>query len=160
MTFSLDLTSNACLISSFCRCSFGSGEEDGEESFDDSDARRKLAEYQGSTAASASVNSERQANNRDGLTDSEEDGAPQDEQHQAVEAAAAAAAAAGLSPYIQNGQVRSAIGGLNVPSLIQWSVNGLFSSGHSLPVGGFRFPLLVSFLDSLPTVTANMIGGK
>ncbi|XP_068701936.1 pericentriolar material 1 protein-like isoform X2 [Montipora foliosa] len=85
--------------------SFGSGEEDGEESFDDSDARRKLAEYQGSTAASASVNSERQANNRDGLTDSEEDGAPQDEQHQAVEAAAAAAAAAGLSPYIQNGQV-------------------------------------------------------
>lgn len=84
--------------------SFGSGEEDGEESFDDSDARRKLEEYQGSTAASASANRD-QGSNRDGPSDSDENGAPQDEQHQAVEAAAEAAAAAGVSPYLQNGQI-------------------------------------------------------
>ncbi|KAK2563645.1 Pericentriolar material 1 protein [Acropora cervicornis] len=86
--------------------SFGSGEEDGEESFDDSEARRKLEEYQGSTAASASVNSDRQASSRDeSHSGSEEDKAPQDEQRQAVEAAAEAAAAAGLTPYMHNGQV-------------------------------------------------------
>ena len=85
-------------------CSFGSGEEDGEESFDDSDARRKLEEYKGSTAASASANRD-QGNNRDGPSDSDENGAPQDEQDQAVEAAAEAAAAAGVTPYMQNGQV-------------------------------------------------------
>ena len=84
--------------------SFGSGEEDGEESFDDSDARRKLEEYKGSTAASASANRD-QGNNRDGPSDSDENGAPQDEQDQAVEAAAEAAAAAGVTPYMQNGQV-------------------------------------------------------
>ena len=85
-------------------CSFGSGEEDGEESFDDSDARRKLEEYKGSTAASASANRD-QGNNRDGPSDSDENGAPQDEQDQAVEAAAEAAAAAGVTPYVQNGEV-------------------------------------------------------
>jgi len=84
--------------------SFGSGEEDGEESFDDSDARRKLEEYQGSTAAAASANRDR-GNNRDGPSDSDDNGAPQDEQRQAVEAAAEAAAAAGISGYLQNGQV-------------------------------------------------------
>ena len=80
--------------------SFGSGEEDGEESFDDSDARRKLEEYQGSTAAAAAANRD-QGNNRDGPSDSDENGAPQDEQQQAVEAAAEAAAAAGVTPYLQ-----------------------------------------------------------
>ncbi|XP_078372053.1 pericentriolar material 1 protein-like isoform X2 [Oculina patagonica] len=84
--------------------SFGSGEEDGEESFDDSDARRKLEEYQGSTAAAASANRDR-GNNRDGPSDSDDNGAPQDEQRQAVEAAAEAAAAAGVSGYLQNGQI-------------------------------------------------------
>ncbi|XP_020606442.1 pericentriolar material 1 protein-like isoform X2 [Orbicella faveolata] len=84
--------------------SFGSGEEDGEESFDDSDARRKLEEYQGSTAAAASANRDR-GNNRDGPSDSDDNGAPQDEQRQAVEAAAEAAAAAGISGYLQNGQI-------------------------------------------------------
>ena len=85
-------------------CSFGSGEEDGEESFDDSDARRKLEEYQGSTAAAASASKDR-GNNRDGPSDSDDNGAPQDEQRQAVEAAAEAAAAAGMSGFLQNGQV-------------------------------------------------------
>lgn len=89
-------------------CSFGSGEEDGEESFDDSDARRKLEEYQGSTAAAASANRDGE-NSRDGLSDSDDSGAPQHEQQQrAVEAAAEAAVAAaapGMSAYLQNGQV-------------------------------------------------------
>lgn len=86
--------------------SFGSGEEDGEESFDDSDARRKLEEYQGSTAAAASANRDGE-NSRDGLSDSDDSGAPQHEQ-QAVEAAAEAAVAAaapGMSAYLQNGQI-------------------------------------------------------
>ena len=88
-------------------CSFGSGEEDGEESFDDSDARRKLEEYQGSTAAAASANRDGE-NSRDGLSDSDDSGAPQHEQQQALEAAAegaVAAAASGMSAYLQNGQV-------------------------------------------------------
>lgn len=88
--------------------SFGSGEEDGEESFDDSDARRKLEEYQGSTAAAASANRDGE-NSRDGLSDSDDSGAPQHEQQQrAVEAAAEAAVAAaapGMSAYLQNGQI-------------------------------------------------------
>lgn len=87
--------------------SFGSGEEDGEESFDDSDARRKLEEYQGSTAAAASANRDGE-NSRDGLSDSDDSGAPQHEQQQAVEAAAegaVAAAASGMSAYLQNGQI-------------------------------------------------------
>ena len=100
--------------------SFGSGEEDGEESFDDSDARRKLEEYQGSTAAAASANRDR-GNDREGPSDSDDNGAPQDEQRQAVEAAAEAAAAAGISGYLQNGQV-SRINGwcfLNLSTLYQ-----------------------------------------
>lgn len=106
MLFKPVLTFRLCesMILFLIACSFGSGEEDGEESFDDSDARRKIEEYQGSTAAAASANRDR-GNNRDGPSDSDDNGAPQDEQRQAVEAAAEAAAAAGISGYLQNGQV-------------------------------------------------------
>lgn len=75
-----------------------------------------MEEYQGSTAAAASANRDL-GNNRDGPSDSDDNGAPQDEQRQAVEAAAEAAAAAGISGYLQNGQV-SRINGWFFPQFI------------------------------------------
>ena len=89
-------------------CSTGSGEEDGEESFDDSEARQKLDEYVEGTAAAANKDppAVRGSGNSESGDNDNDDRAPQDEQRQAVEAAAEAASATGVSSYLHNGQVR------------------------------------------------------
>ena len=92
------------LIIILFKLSAGSGEEDGNESFDDSEARRRLEDYEGGTAASAAASDHRPevaarggaGNSLEPASDSaDENGAPQDEQVQA-------AAAEG---HLHNGQV-------------------------------------------------------
>lgn len=69
-------------------CSAGSGEEDGEESYDDLQSKRTLEECEGGTAAG------RDRGQGSDSDESDDSNAPQDDQAQATAAAAAVAAAA------------------------------------------------------------------
>jgi hypothetical protein len=70
--------------------SAGSGEEDGEESYDDLRSKRTLEECEGGTAAGR----DREGSDSD---DSDDSDAPQDDQAQAAQAA--------RPEHLQNGQV-------------------------------------------------------
>ena len=97
--------------------STGSGEEDGEESFDDSEARRKIEDYEAKTAAAAAATRDQGDPQHQG-SDSDDEEDPREDEPQG-------AAASPRPSHLQNGQV----GAVNFGDL-ESLPNVLFPSGQ------------------------------